>query len=80
MRRLRKLGKKRLKKWRESNLNSLYKELNDINIELLKLRSIIKSGGAPENPAKIRYLRRQKARILTIIRERKGVEKVEKSS
>ena len=37
--------------------------------ELLKERGTVKMGGAPTNPGKIRALRRQIARILTIENE-----------
>ena len=60
-----------MEKWRKSDLKTLEKELNEINMELMKLISMVKSGGAPENPAKIRFLRKQRAKLLTIIKEKK---------
>jgi len=44
--------------------------LNQVNSELFKLRKNIKSGGAIEKPGKIRVLKRTRARVLTILRER----------
>jgi len=44
--------------------------LNQVNSELFKLRRSIKSGGAIEKPGKIKVLKRTRARVLTILRER----------
>ena len=44
--------------------------LNQVNEELFKLRRSIKSGGAIEKPGRIKVLKRTRARILTILRER----------
>ncbi len=64
------MAQRKLERLRKSSLNELIKELNDINMELMKLISMVRSGGVPENPARIRYLKKQRARILTILRER----------
>jgi len=64
------LPQKRLEKWRKSSIDELRKELEEINTELMKLISVVRAGGAPENPARIRFLKKQKARLLTIIREK----------
>ena len=45
------------------------KKLNELRAELMRLRAMVKAGGAIENPARIRELRRAIARILTIQRE-----------
>jgi large subunit ribosomal protein L29 len=47
------------------------KQLQDLQNELLKERAITSTGGAPENPGRIRELRRSIARILTIRKEEK---------
>jgi len=44
--------------------------LEEINTELMKLISVVRAGGSPEDPARIRFLKKQKARLLTIIREK----------
>ena len=44
--------------------------LNQVNEELFKLRRAIKSGGAIEKPGRIKVLKRTRARILTVLRER----------
>lgn len=44
-------------------------KLMELKGELLKERGTVKMGGAPTNPGKIRAIRRQIARILTIENE-----------
>lgn len=44
-------------------------ELDDLETELLHARSVQAAGGAPEDPARIKELRRTVARIKTIQRE-----------
>jgi len=44
-------------------------KLMELKNELLKERGTVKMGGAPSNPGKIRALRKQIARILTIENE-----------
>jgi large subunit ribosomal protein L29 len=51
------------------------KSLKDLRNDLLKQRAITATGGAPENPGRIRELRRTIARILTIEKELKTEEK-----
>ena len=45
------------------------KKLNELRAELMRLRTMVKAGGAIENPARIRELRKAIARILTVERE-----------
>ncbi len=49
-------------------------ELEDLETELLNAKSIKAAGGAPENPAEIKELRRAVARIKTIQREEGDLE------
>ncbi len=51
--------------------DQVQKQLKDLKNELLKERAITATGGAPENPGRIRELRRTIARILTIQKEEK---------
>ena len=44
-------------------------ELEDLETELLNEMSVLAAGGAPENPGRIRELRRTVARIKTIQQE-----------
>lgn len=61
----------RAKEIREMSDEQVEKQLKDLRNELLKERAITATGGAPENPGRIRELRRTIARILTIQKEEK---------
>jgi large subunit ribosomal protein L29 len=50
------------------------KRLDELRTELSRLRTMIKAGGAVENPARIRELRRAIARLLTVESEAKRAE------
>ncbi|MDK2795694.1 MAG: large subunit ribosomal protein [Archaeoglobaceae archaeon] len=39
------------------------KKLKELEIELLKLRTLVRSGGAVKNPGRIRQIRRDIARL-----------------
>jgi large subunit ribosomal protein L29 len=47
------------------------KKLSELRAELSRLRTMISAGGAVENPARIRELRKTIAQILTIENEHK---------
>jgi len=61
----------RAKEIRGMSDDQVEKQLKDLRNELLKERAITATGGAPENPGRIRELRRTIARILTIQKEEK---------
>ncbi|MEM3011723.1 MAG: 50S ribosomal protein L29 [Candidatus Bathyarchaeia archaeon] len=61
----------RVKEIREMSSEERRKKLNEFRTELLRLKTMVKAGGAVENPARIKELRRAIARILTIENERK---------
>jgi large subunit ribosomal protein L29 len=61
----------RSKEIRAMSEEQIEKQLKDLRNELLKERAITATGGAPENPGRIRELRRTIARILTIQKEEK---------
>lgn len=61
----------RAKEVRGMSDDQVEKQLKDLRNELLKERAITATGGAPENPGRIRELRRTIARILTIQKEEK---------
>jgi ribosomal protein L29 len=46
-------------------MKDIDKELVKLETELRKLRATVKAGGSIENPARIRQIRRQIARLLT---------------
>jgi large subunit ribosomal protein L29 len=45
------------------------RKLRDLELELLKLRSLVRSGGAVENPGRIRLVKRDIARIKLALAE-----------
>ncbi|MCW4008088.1 MAG: 50S ribosomal protein L29 [Candidatus Bathyarchaeota archaeon] len=54
-------------------------KLSELRLELARLKTMIKAGGAVENPARIRELRKAIAQILTVENESKlGIGKQEK--
>jgi large subunit ribosomal protein L29 len=54
------------------------KRLDEMQTELMRLKTMVKAGGAIENPARVRELRKTIARILTIDTEPTPVKKQEK--
>ena len=48
------------------------KKVSELKTELSRLRTMISAGGAVENPARIRELRRTIAQLLTIENEKKA--------
>jgi len=58
---------------RERSIDELTKTLSDLEEQLFKLR-FQKSTGQIENPVKIREVRRDIARVLTVINERQAQE------
>jgi large subunit ribosomal protein L29 len=54
------------------------KKLTELRTELSRLRTMVRAGGAVENPARINELRKTIAQVLTIEREQKlGIRKTE---
>jgi large subunit ribosomal protein L29 len=52
-------------------------KLIDLRIELARIRTMIKAGGAVDNPSRVRELRKTIAQILTVENEKKlGILKV----
>ena len=47
------------------------KKITDLRIELARMRTMIKAGGAVENPTRVRELRKTIAQILTVENEKK---------
>jgi large subunit ribosomal protein L29 len=68
----------RLKDIKGMSTEERAKKVSDLRAELARLRTMIRAGGAVENPAQIRELRKAIARILTIENEDKlGLRKKE---
>jgi len=62
----------KIKQLRAMNKDVLLKKYNELKEELMRERGISAMGGAPPSPGKIESLRRQIARIETIMREKKN--------
>ena len=57
------------------------KKVSELKAELARLKTMVRAGGAVENPARIRELRKTIAKILTIENEDKlGLRKKEEES
>ncbi|MFQ5836676.1 MAG: 50S ribosomal protein L29 [Candidatus Bathyarchaeia archaeon] len=69
----------RLKDIREMSSEDREKKVMELRTELLRLKTMVKAGGAVDNPARVRELRKAIARILTVENEegRAGKEKSE---
>jgi large subunit ribosomal protein L29 len=67
----------RLKNIREMSSEDREKRVMELRTELLRLKTMVKAGGAVDNPARVRELRKAIARILTVENEesRAGEEK-----
>jgi large subunit ribosomal protein L29 len=68
----------RTKEIREMTQENRQKRLDEMQTELMRLKTMVKAGGAIENPARVRELRKTIARILTIDTEPTPVKKQEK--
>lgn len=60
----------RLKEIRQMSSEDKDKKLEELRTELSKLRAINKTGGAIENPSRIKEIRKAIARIMTIQKEK----------
>jgi large subunit ribosomal protein L29 len=68
----------RLKEIGDMSSEERAKKLSELRAELSRLRTMVRAGGAVENPARITELRKTIARVLTIEREQKlGINKKE---
>ena len=67
----------RLKDIREMSSEERKKRVMELRTELLRLKTMVKAGGAVDNPARVRELRKAIARLLTVENEegRAGEEK-----
>ena len=62
----------RIKELRKLNEEDQEKRLKELKLELLKERGNIEMGGNVKNPGKIKVIRRDIARILTLKKEKKS--------
>lgn len=69
----------RMKDVRSMSYEDRRKKLDELRTELSRLRTMIRAGGAVENPARVRELRKAIARVLTVESEAKRAEANEKA-
>ena len=58
------------KELRQKSTEELKQKLEELRAELAKIRAQVSAGVRPENPMRARVIKRDIARILTILRER----------
>ena len=63
----------RMKDIRAMSPEDRKKRLTELRTELVRLRTMVKAGGALENPSQIQEIRRTIARILTVENEEKRI-------
>ncbi|WP_337863130.1 50S ribosomal protein L29 [Nitrososphaera sp.] len=66
------MARMKLKTLREMNDNDLSGKLSELKADLAKVRSEQSKGTLKKHSGEIRYMRRDIARILTILNERKA--------
>ena len=57
------------------SMEELHSKLKELRNELMHERGVASMGGAPVSPGKLRSLRRQIARVLTVMHEKMEAEK-----
>ena len=68
----------RLKEIKGMSSEDRAKKLSELRAEMARLKTMVRAGGAVENPARIRELRKAIAQLLTIEHEDKlGIRKTE---
>jgi large subunit ribosomal protein L29 len=71
----------RLKEIRSMSAEDRDKKISEIRAEKARLKTMVRAGGAVENPARIRELRKVIAKILTVRSEEKlGLGKTEEKA
>ena len=53
----------KMREIREMSREEKLKKLNELEIELIRLRTLVRSGGALENPGQMRAIKRDIARL-----------------
>jgi len=61
---------KRMREIREISDEERLKRLSELRTELVRMKTMVKAGGAIENPSRIRELRKTIARIKTVMNEK----------
>jgi len=61
---------RKVRELRDKSNEELIDILNELEQELFQIRKTVKSGGQIDKPGRVKHIRRMRARILTILRER----------
>jgi large subunit ribosomal protein L29 len=61
---------RRMREIREISDEERSKRLSELRTELVRMRTMVRAGGAVEDPARIRELRKMIARIQTVMNEK----------
>ena len=61
---------KRMREVRDIPEEERLKRLSELKTELVRMRTMVKAGGAVENPSRIRELKKTIARIQTVMNEK----------
>ena len=61
----------RVKEIREMDSENREEKLKELQIELSRLRAMIKAGGALDNPARVKEIKKAIAQIMTVQNEEK---------
>ncbi|MBS7658249.1 MAG: 50S ribosomal protein L29 [Candidatus Bathyarchaeia archaeon] len=59
----------RMREIKEMSSENRLKKIEELKVELMRLKTMSKAGGAIENPAKIKEIKRTIARLLTVENE-----------
>jgi len=64
------LTRKTMEELRKMSTEALIKRLNELKLELFKARTQLSMGGPPEKAIPVKNIRKNIARVLTVLRER----------
>jgi large subunit ribosomal protein L29 len=59
----------KMREIRDMSKEERARRLSELRTELVRMRTMVKAGGAVENPSRIRELKKTVARILTVMNE-----------
>lgn len=70
----------KIKELRQTTESELKNKMEDLKVELMKLKAQSKMGASPKSPGLIKKSKRTIARILTILNEKKSASKSDKKT
>jgi large subunit ribosomal protein L29 len=59
----------KMREIRDMSKEERVRRLSELRTDLVRMRTMVKAGGAVENPSRIRELKKTVARILTVMNE-----------